>query len=365
MHGQWLMHFFYFTPMKKHLLLFSFLLLQLICAAQSADAPSALANFIRTKGDSVYKAMNLPGLFIGVSNGGKRQYFSFGHAIPDTKAKFDSATLFEAGSITKTFTAYLVEAVLDEKGIEDGASILPYLPDSVQANFSLASITFRSLLNHTSGLPRLPLNINLSTTSPYDTYTTSDLFAFLKTAKPASSNNYMYSNLGAGLAGVLASRISGKSYAALLQQYVFKPFNIRTKKPSKKSQGYTDGKKAPYWNMAALAPAGDLDCTASELLDYLTYLSKPAQAPIANRIAKLEAPTKTVNGNVSIGLGWHLVQKEGKPTIYWHNGGTYGFSTFAAYYKKTGQAVVVVINQFNKNGICDELGVSIMKKMLN
>ncbi len=54
-----------------------------------------------------------------------------------------------------------------------------------------------------------------------------------------------------------------------------------------------------------------------------------------------------------------------KPVIYWHNGGTYGFSTFAAFVKQTNQWVMVVVNKFDKNDtVSDKLGMQIMNKML-
>ncbi|HVF96028.1 MAG TPA: serine hydrolase, partial [Flavisolibacter sp.] len=128
------------------------------------------------------------------------------------------------------------------------------------------------------------------------------------------------------------------------------------------SQGYVDKKKSAYWNMAALAPAGDLDCTAGEMLDYLRNMSQPTKQT-AQRIARLETPTKRINERLQIGLGWHLMEEKGKPTLYWHNGGTYGFSTFAAYIKGTGQAVVVVVNKANANKASDALGIAILRRM--
>lgn len=329
----------------------------------AAAQPDALASFVRLKADSLVKAEKLPGIFVAVLSGGQRRYFSAGYAVPDEKQAFDSATVFEAGSITKTFTACVVTSVLSEKGLADTASVLPFLPDSVQTNTALAGISFRSLLNHTSGLPRLPANINLQSASPYDNYTEADLFAFLKTANLWNAGQYGYSNLGAGLAGVLAQRISGRDYKALLQRYVFDAFGIRQLNHAKKAQGYFNETKSAFWNMAALAPAGDLDCTASEMLDYLAYTSKPGNAAVAARLAKLEAPTHRINPRLQIGLGWHLLEDAEKPTLYWHNGGTYGFSTFAAY-RKNGQAVVVVINRFGANNAADGLGVAVIERLL-
>jgi hypothetical protein len=67
---------------------------------------------------------------------------------------------------------------------------------------------------------------------------------------------------------------------------------------------------------------------------------------------------------VQVGRGWHTLEKKNNQVIYWHNGGTFGFSTFAAFVKDTRQAVIVVVNKFNSNAVSDGLGIAIMKKML-
>ena len=104
--------------MRQLTLSFCFLLLLTSCQAQTKPADANdLAPFIQHKGDSLYKAANLPGLYVGIIDGGQRQYFSFGYANKESRQAFDSTTLFEIGSITKTFTAYIIEKVLHEKGI--------------------------------------------------------------------------------------------------------------------------------------------------------------------------------------------------------------------------------------------------------
>ncbi|HVF97847.1 MAG TPA: serine hydrolase domain-containing protein, partial [Flavisolibacter sp.] len=158
--------------------------LSLFLQGISQQPSAALTRFIQQKGDSVFKAEDFPGLFIGVLNKGQRQYLGFGYAVPDEKTAFDSTTVFEAGSITKTFTAFIVESVLQEKGIADTAAVISYLPTEVRTNKALAGITFASLLNHTSGLPRLPENMKpANELAPYDDYTANNLFAYLTTAK--------------------------------------------------------------------------------------------------------------------------------------------------------------------------------------
>ncbi|HEY1022592.1 MAG TPA: serine hydrolase domain-containing protein, partial [Flavisolibacter sp.] len=337
-----------------HKLFFAFLfILMRLCGQAQND----LANFIQQKGDSLVAAEKLPGILVGVLNGNSRQYFSFGYADPEHKIPFDSSTVFEAGSITKTFTAYLLEAVLQEKKISDTTSILPYLPDSVQSNQALASVSFLSLLNHTSGLPRLPNNLPLASAAPYDNYKAADLFAYLQQSTPKPDGKSNYSNLGAGLAGWLAEKIAGRDFRTLLNEYVFIPFGLQdaTAANRRKAQGYFGNSRRPFWNMDVLFPAGGVHCSASDLLHYLAGMSsRNSRGDLqAQVIEKLLQPTVAVSPAVRVSRAWHTLEQSGKPIIYWHNGGTYGFSTVVAFLKESNQAVVVVVNQFNKNAVSD------------
>ena len=71
-------------------------------------------------------------------------------------------------------------------------------------------------------------------------------------------------------------------------------------------------------------------------------------------------------GNYCFGCNFkkEITNIKDKPIIYWHNGGTYGFSTFAAFIKGQQKAVIVVINKFNQNNISDGLGIAIMKELI-
>ncbi len=362
-----------FLFMKNKCLLITalfFIVLLISCNGQKSKADNSIVSFITERADSLYRAEKVPGIFIGVSDNGKRQYYTVGYADPDKKMPFDSATLFEIGSITKTFTAYVLEAVLKEKGISDSGSILNYLPDSVRQNKALEPISFLSLLNHTSGLPRLPDNMDLSSNpmQPYADYDVNHFFSYLKTCTPVPNGKSNYSNLGVGLAGVLAERISGKSYSALLDEYIFSPFGLgKADKPigeiKNKSQGYFQNNKSAYWDMNVLSPAGGLKCAGNELLTYLECINNPVSNDSRQIIDKLLQPTVAITPAIKVARAWHTMERENKPVVYWHNGGTYGFSTYAAFVKGKNKAVVVVINQFNKNAISDDLGRTIMSKL--
>jgi CubicO group peptidase (beta-lactamase class C family) len=330
------------------------------CNGQSKE------NSVKETADQFYRKNKVPGLFIATLENGKRSYYSYGYADPDNKKPFDSATFFEIGSITKTFTAYVLTAVLKEKGIAETQSIISFLPDSVQENKALGSITFLSLMNHSSGLDRIPSNMDLNSMTPYDQYLLSDLFSYLKkcTLHPDGKSNY--SNTGMGLAGILAEKISGKKYSELLDQYIFIPFkmgraDVNILKEQNKAQGHLQGNKSGYWNMAALAPAGNIKSTAASMLNYLKAVSMPPHDSIARIINHLLEPTITISTTMKIGRAWHIFSEKDLD-IYWHNGGTYGFYTFAAFKKGEGKAFILIINSFNTDGSGDDLGFTLARE---
>lgn len=363
----------------KHLLIVVLIFVLVSCKTRQQNTfiesnpnKTAIDSFINGKADSIFKKENLTSIFIGLMDGTNPKYYNFGFANPAKKIGFNSQTIVEIGSITKTFTAYVLLKVLQEKNISDRSSIIAYLPDSVQRNKALKPITFLHLLNHTSGLPRIPDNMAITTTNqlqPYEKYGEANLYSYLKTSKPKPTEQSNYSNLGMGLAGLLATNISGLSYEELLQQYIIKPFSLQLVEPltaisvKNKAIGFMEKEAVPFWNMNVLTPAGGIKCNAATMLTYLQSVSMPL-AENKNLVDSLTIATVPINEAINVCRAWHTLERKNKPTIYWHNGGTYGFSTFAAFIRGTNKAVFVVINEFDKNNSSDALGMAIMNKLL-
>ena len=329
---------------------------------------SEIDSFIINKANAAYVQTKLPGILIGTLINGKKKYYDVGFADVDNKIKFDSLTVFEIGSITKTLTAYILTKVLVDHHISDTATVISFLPDSVQTNTSLSSISFLSLLNHTSGLPRMPENFLAATTNflqPYENYSKEKLYHYLKYAKISLSGKSEYSNLGAGLAGILAENISNKTFEELLAEIIFKPFHIQYPATnSYRAVGYFNQIKAEYWEMDALKACGSVRFNAVALQSYLEGMIYPVNKKSARIISLITTPTVSLNSQIKVARGWHTFEQENKPPIFWHNGGTYGFSSFCAFSKEKKVAVFVVVNSFNKNSVSDyELGFQIIKKL--
>ncbi len=98
--------------------------------------------------------------------------------------------------------------------------------------------------------------------------------------------------------------------------------------------------------------------------DLFQCMLKPVHDKSKQVVDKLLEPTVTIAPVMKVCRAWHTYEEKDKPVVYWHNGGTYGFSTFGAFTKEKNKAVIVVINQFNKNATSDGLGLVIMKNLM-
>lgn len=313
---------------------------------------------------------NTVGLSIGIFKDGKITTYNYGEMARDNGKLPTANTIFEIGSITKTFTATLLAYYVNDGKVKLNDPITKYLPDSVAANPALKDVTLLSLSNHTSGLARLPDNINtpnIDTLNPYKYYTKALLFAYLKTCKLNSKpgEQYAYSNLAVGLLGTILERVSGQSFEDMVANIITRPLQMNSTvqhitpllKPNFATVYDEDGKQTPAWDFSALAPCGALRSTINNLLIY-------ARANINKSNTRLSKAFElthivTFNKDVKLGLAWHIITVNGKE-YYFHNGGTYGSSSFLAFNAEENIAVVILSNCGETT---DEVGTDILKKM--
>ena len=74
--------------------------------------------------------------------------------------------------------------------------------------------------------------------------------------------------------------------------------------------------------------------------------------PPGPALALAQRPVHRVNRRLSIGLGWLIVAPPRESPVVWHNGGTWGFSSFAAFSPERRRGVVVL----SMGGSVDRLG---------
>ncbi|SUJ23973.1 D-alanyl-D-alanine-carboxypeptidase/endopeptidaseAmpH precursor [Sphingobacterium spiritivorum] len=280
---------------------------------------------------------------------------------------------YEIGSISKVFTATLLADLVLKNTISLDDAVTKYLPDSLKTNTDLQKITFRSLANHTSGLPRLPGNLQTvkgyTESDPYKAYDRKALYAYLKNYKAtqAPGEKFEYSNLGFGLLGDLISVISKKTYNQLIQEIIAKPLSMTAtadKVDPKNNQLVSvynsKGEQVPVWNFNALAGAGVLKSTVTDLLQFARSQFKMPETDIEKAMAETKQFTYFLPPDTDMGMAWHINMLEGI-TFYWHNGGTNGSRSFIGIAPDEKSAVVVLSNSAVET---DEYAMKILDYLL-
>lgn len=309
------------------------------------------------------------GLIIGISQLGEKSCYSYGYADPVNKKPFTAETIFEIGSVTKTFTANLLFQLSDLKIIDIQNSVLSYLPPGFGNDLILQKIILSDIASHTSGLPRIPSNLDkideYKLMQPYQFYTKAHLYTSLKTIKNIKPGTYDYSNLGYGLIGTIEENATSLSYESLLNKYIFQPLQMNNsyidskKKIKDTATGYFFSRPAPFWNFDCLAGAGAIRSNVADILKYLDAHIECCDENFSNVVHKITQPVLPVHSNMQICYGWHTFE-DLKHRVFWHDGGTFGFSTIAAFEPVTRTSIVLTSNSMGVNTELEKLATDLM-----
>ena len=227
-------------------------------------------------------------------------------------------------------------------------------------------ITLQDLATHTSGLPRLPPNLApKDPANPYADYSVEQLYQFLSSYQLTRDigSQYEYSNLGGGLLGHVLARRAGMDYETLVRSRICEPLGMKSTgitlsagMKSRMAVGHDRSLDAvENWDLPTLAGAGGLRSTANDLLTFLAANLGYTKSPLAPAMAAMLATRRPTDvPGLEIGLGWHILTKDGREII-WHNGGTGGFRTFIAFDPKSRTGVVALSNTSTMTGV-DDIG---------
>jgi CubicO group peptidase (beta-lactamase class C family) len=231
-----------------------------------------------------------------------------------------------------------------------------YLPASVHMpSRGGKQITLSDLATHTSGLPRLPDNLKPKDPgNPYADYSVEQMYAFLSsyTLTRDVGSEFEYSNLGVGLLGHAMALKAGTDYETLVRRRICAPLRmsdtcvtLSADLQARLVPGHdARGKPVENWDLPTLAGAGALRSTANDMLKFVAANAGLARSELAPAMELSHAARHQAGSSVlSVGLGWHILQRTGG-AIVWHNGGTGGYHSFVAFDKAGKRGVVVLVN---------------------
>ncbi|PRY29859.1 serine hydrolase domain-containing protein [Pseudosporangium ferrugineum] len=267
----------------------------------------------------------------------------------------DPKTQYRLGSITKTLTATMIMQLRDEGffGLDD--LLYRHLPGT-----PVGGITLRQLLGHVSGLQREPdgpwweRNAGVS----LDRLLT-DL-APDKIAGPPF-RNYHYSNLAYGLLGAVLQRVTGESWADLVGKRVLDPLGMKrtTYSPVEPfARGYVvhalDGSlhEEPRLDAGAMAPAGQLWSTVTDMAKWAAFLADPAPAVLSREtIDEMCTPVvmQDETWTAGHGLGPEL-HRVGERVYVGHGGSMPGYNSQLLVHRPSRTGVIAFTNAYGLRG---------------
>jgi beta-lactamase class C len=254
--------------LPKHLFLSACLISAAATSAYAAD-PHKIMETVDSAIQPLIRQHNVPGVAVAVTVGGESYFYNYGVASRKTQQPVTAATLFEIGSISKTFTATLASyAQLNGKlSLSDAAS--KHLPALRGSSFDRISLL--NLGTHTAG--GLPLQVpdNIGNNAQL-----MDYFRHWQPAYPAGTRR-VYSNPSIGLLGVIAAGSMHASFDDLIEKKVFPAFgmphsyiNVPPAQIGNYAQGYTKTDVPTRMNPGVLASeAYGVKSTAADMLRFI------------------------------------------------------------------------------------------------
>lgn len=316
------------------------------------------------------------GLSIGIIKEEKQEAFYYGGKYTRQVKDIDSTTLFEIGSVTKLYTAFILASLENDNKINRSDLLSKHLPQKITEGKNWASkIKLVDLATHTSGLPSFENTKSLmklngfDENDPYGLFTKERMLSIVKQTDTLNNyGNLNYSNFGIGILGLAMEASQRTTFTDLFEKYVVKKLklkstHLRLTEANLTSVAIPHRKREPMplIQLAELSPAGSVKATMPDLLKFLNKHIEP-EIDQKDLVTSLLSNQLT-NSEQKVGLGWgiHTINSE---TVYFHNGGTYGSSSIVIIVptKKIG---VALLSNNSDEGELTVYALELIKKIMD
>ncbi len=314
-----------------------------------------------------------PGCAVGVSRGsGATLFRSYGLANLEQPVPIDSATVFEAGSVSKQITAAAVLLLAHERRLSLDDPARKWLPE---LSASLPAFTIGDLLHHVAGLRDYGDLMELTGwprgSRLYDNNDVLRLMAQQRALNFAPRAEYLYSNSGYALAAVVVARASGITFGEYTRRAIFAPLGMVhtswrddfTRIVPHRAQGYTPNDSGRWMlDMPLENTVGHagLLTTAADLMRWQRRFTAGADTTVGGErfVREMQSPITLTTGRVSgYALGLELDMMAGERIIS-HGGWTAGYKAYVGRMPSRDVAVSLLCNAGSLN--TEEVGAVLL-----
>lgn len=349
----------------------------LACLPAAAQTPAAAGSFPKELDDYLAAAVRdweLPGLAVAVVKDG-RVVVARGYGVRELgkPERIDENTIFDAASLTKSFTAAAVASLVDEKKMAWDEPVRRYIPAlEFPDPYLTANVTVRDLLCHRTG-------IRATNTSWYFTSVNrSQLLGLVKNLEIAAPfrTRMVYSNIGYTIAGEAAARAAGTTWEELVRQRLITPLGMRRTRavfsapPSENTaSGHAlikgEQRVTPREGVQrdVTAPAGAIQSSAADLAVWMLFqlgdgTFQGGRILSAEAMKEMHSPQALIPTNdafrrsrqmeydfAAYALGWQIFDYR-RNRMFWHSGTGDGHTSFMALLPDSRLGVVVLVNSW-------------------
>ncbi len=304
----------------------------------------------------------------------------FGFADLAANKMADADTMFEIGSISKTFTGIMVMQLAEQGKLDIDRPITDYIPEfkmgAPARSFAAPNrpITVRDMMNHHSGIPGDLIHGGFAIAPNPDF--NDRLLAWLAedNASYPPGHRWSYSNTAVSLLVKVIEAASGQDFTSWSQRFLdslgMAPASFYKNNPElweRLSKPYDDGAEIPdtYINIPA---SGSIVASANQMTRYLSMLLGEGtidEEPIlrSETFRKMLEPQNDGNPldrGLSMGLSFILSDSElaWAGPLFWHNGATMAFRSHLEVLPEHGLAVFVIGNSTGAGGAVEKIAKS-------
>lgn len=293
-----------------------------------------------------YTTQNNPDavITVGIIKDGQMSYQVYGKNGKELSAELHT---YEIGSLTKTFTAALINKAAIEGKINLDSTIDRYLSLPKGNEYP----TIKELLTHTSGYKgyyfESPMIFNFLI-GRNDFYGITKEMVLNKASElnmDKEGYGFNYSNFGYAVLGLILETVYDTDYRMLVNDFAQNELGLKNTKVTEK-----DGDLGNYWDWKyedAYLSAGAITSDISDMLLYaqMQFESNTYFTECHKSVKQINATTASYASMGirmdEIGMSWIIDSENG---IVWHNGGTRDYNSYFGFNCETGTAVVILSN---------------------